>query len=78
MTDLYAAIHQLIEQRLKEALRTDEQINLPDRIDDFAEAFADLIVNGAPEHELDRMIQYALQSLNDCIREKRDAIKDED
>jgi hypothetical protein len=78
MYDLYTAINDLIEQRLKEAVRTGEVINLPDWIDAFAEAFADMIVTSTPEHERDRMIQYALESLSDCIREKRDAINDED
>ena len=35
MYDLYTAINDLIEQRLKEAVRTGEVINLPDWIDAF-------------------------------------------
>ena len=35
MSDLHTAINELVEKRLKQALRTGETINLPDWVDEL-------------------------------------------
>ena len=68
MSDLHTAINELVEQRLKQALRTGETINLSDWLDDFAASF-DMIVQGAPDEEQLELAEYAVERLRYFINE---------
>src|SRR6476660_1681968 len=60
VAELYEALNAVVEQRLKETLRTDTMINLPDLVDDFAASLADVIVCGDAGGERERLIDYAI------------------
>jgi hypothetical protein len=77
MSDLHTAINELVEQRLKQVLRTGETINLPDWVDDFAASFADMIVQGAPEEEQLELAEYAVERLRYFIAECRNEMAEE-
>ena len=74
MPELYEAMNAIVEQRLKEALRTDAVINLPDWVDDITAALADVIVNGAPSDEREQLIDYAIDRLRRHVAEKADEV----
>ena len=69
--DLHRAINDLVAKRLKKALQSGEMINLPDWISEIAESLADMIVQGAPDEEQERMIRHALKRLKFFVREKQ-------
>jgi hypothetical protein len=43
MPDLYEAINDLVEQRLRDAFETGETINVPDLVSQITESLADVI-----------------------------------
>ena len=74
MANLYEALNAVVEQRLKEAFRTDTVINLADWVDDFTASLADVIVYGAPGAEREWLIDYAIDRLRHHVAEKTDGV----
>jgi hypothetical protein len=72
MPNLYEAINNLVDQRLRDAFETGQIVNVPDLASEMAESLADLIVCSAPPEEQTRMA-HVVEELGRLVKEKRDA-----
>ena len=67
---LYEEINNLIVERLKEMLLTEERVNVPDWLSDMAACIADLILE-QPEDEQAKLAAHAHKELDQHISERR-------
>jgi hypothetical protein len=73
MPDLYEAINDLVEQRLRDAFETGETINVPDLVSQITESLADVIVCSAPLEDQARLMAHVVAELGRLVEEKREA-----
>jgi hypothetical protein len=73
MPNLYEAINNLVEQRLRDAFETGQIVNVPDLASQMTESLADLIVCSAPPEEQLRLIAHVMSELGRFVKEKRAA-----
>jgi len=61
--NLYEAINNLVDQRLRDAFETGQIVNVPDLASEMAESLADLIVCSAPPEEQTRLMAHVVEEL---------------
>ena len=72
MDNLYEAINDLVEQRLRDAFETGETINVPDLVSEMTESLADVIVCSAPLEEQSLLMAHVVEELGRLVKEKRE------
>jgi hypothetical protein len=73
MPDLYEAINQIVEKRLRQAFETGEIINVLDLASQMTESLADLMICCAAPEEQPRLVAHVLTVLNRFLLDKRKA-----